>query len=100
MYKATLIDSEAGAPVLSAHRNLDGTPVATAGQVRAFLYAWQANDPNGTWSPDGLVEDDEEGVLTYEDEAGDTCWYADGCTEDGQTLYAIDTWAWSQVEED
>ena len=44
----------------------NGVPHATATQFRAFIAAWAANDPNGTWDPSGISVSD--GYLTYEDE--------------------------------
>jgi hypothetical protein len=87
--------------LLHAHSLADewngwAVPVATAAEFRRYVSQWAANDRNGTWSPDGIVEGD--GALIYGvapwDESDRDVWSVVGRDESGAALYALAGWVW------
>lgn len=74
-------------PRLRATVDDRGVPHATFEAFRAFVYEWQATDPNGTWEPEGVHLD--AGQLVYADEMGECRW-----NEDGAGAYALTGFPW------
>ena len=70
-------------------------PIVTAGEFRRYVAAWARIDPNGTWSPDGVVEGD--GALVYDDGEHDKdVWEVCGM-HGGAPLYGLSGWCWVQL---
>ncbi|PFG45133.1 hypothetical protein ATJ97_0055 [Georgenia soli] len=70
-------------------------PVTTARAFREFIAAWQAMDPNGTWSPTGVTVEPNTERLVYRDgDDNEDRWGLYGVTETGDGLYALDGWTW------
>lgn len=69
-------------------------PVASAAEFTRFIAAHHHNDPNGTWSPEGVREGD--GALIYEDEMGVDVWIVVDIV-DGSAVYELSGWQWSEL---
>lgn len=86
---------------LHAHCLLSGTwngwakPVATAREVADFLARWRRNDPNGVWGYAVAVDD---ALLVTRSDAEDPDYFASvGEASDGQRLYDLTGWVWSEL---
>lgn len=74
------------------------TPIATAAEFKRFISEWRANDPNGTWNPNGIAVVGR--FLVYDDGEYDDLqsWQQVDTDDDGNPVYALSGWTWAMEE--